>query len=236
MPSKGNGPGLPGPNAGLSAHPDGGLAGPVIVKPLSQSVMWSRPNWMHGPVAFVHVTSQVSLLFSVMTIVAAMRPQMSREKTVRLISASSPGLRESAVPTDAGGRESEQPNAASDRNRADVDRSERVHRADSMSASSNGNGCGSCGCARVRTAGRASGGPSPVGLASSANAARSGAGGLFASAGRVHRVVPTYRAESACPDMAGGAGPGRGAASPPRLQILLVDILPDAQNTLAECR
>src|SRR5687768_10176533 len=75
MPSKGKGPGLPGPNAGLAAHPLGGVAGALMVKPLSQSVMLLVPNAMHGPVGFVQTTSQLSLVFSVMTRVAGMTPQ-----------------------------------------------------------------------------------------------------------------------------------------------------------------
>jgi hypothetical protein len=49
------------------------------VKPLSQSVMLSLPNWMHGPVAFVQTTSQLNRVFSVITRVAGITPHTSFE-------------------------------------------------------------------------------------------------------------------------------------------------------------
>ena len=47
-----------------------------MVNPFSRSAMFGAPNWMHGVVVMVHVTSPTSWLSSTMTLVTLRVPLM----------------------------------------------------------------------------------------------------------------------------------------------------------------
>ena len=48
------------PDVGWHVVVSSGLAGPVMMNPFSRSVMFGAPNWMHGVVVIVQVTSPTS--------------------------------------------------------------------------------------------------------------------------------------------------------------------------------
>src|SRR5918999_993489 len=82
---------------------------------------------MHGPVAFTQTTSQVSLVFSVMTTVVGMTPQMPWSKTVRLRLASASSASRAAPPP-PGAEVGESVQLPAINSSADINRREYVHR------------------------------------------------------------------------------------------------------------